>query len=85
MITRMKPFIKCIDYWPGEIPPDRLGVYKQLHAEEQIRIHQLIVNQDTGSTVIEYYAIAPHEWMLEQMAERVKDKGGNYGQIKTGL
>ena len=70
--TIVKPFIKCIDFWPGHIPPEKLAVYKQLIAEGQIRKHHVIVNQRDGSTTIEYYAIMPHEWVLDELAKRVK-------------
>ena len=69
-MTQVKPFIKCTDFWPGQIPADKLEIYKQMIREEQIRKHTVIVNEKTGSTVVEYYAIAPHEWILEQMAGR---------------
>jgi hypothetical protein len=69
-MEKIKPFIKCVDFWPGQIPPEKLAVYKQLIQEEQIRKHYVIHNRQTGSTAVEYYAIAPHKWILEQMAER---------------
>ena len=69
-MTEIKPFIKCVDFWHGQIPPDKLAVYKQLIEEGQIRKHHVIYNRRTGSTTVEYYAIAPHEWILQQMAER---------------
>ena len=77
MVIRMKPFIKCIDYWPGEIPPEKLNVYRQLNAEEWIRIHRMIMNRESGGTVIEYYSIAPHEWTLEEMAKRAARRGSS--------
>lgn len=69
-MEKIKPFIKCVDYWPGKIPQDRMEVYRQMIEEKQIRKHYVIHNRRTGSTAFEYYAIAPHEWILEQMAER---------------
>lgn len=69
-MEKIKPFIKCVDFWPGQIPPEKLAVYKQLIEEGQIRKHHVIHNRRTGSAAVEYYAIAPHEWILEQMAER---------------
>ena len=69
-MTEVKPFIKCIDYWPNHIPDEKLAAYKQLIAEGQIRKHHVIYNRRTGSTTVEYYAIAPHEWILEEMKRR---------------
>ena len=49
---------------------EKMQIYKAMIQEEQIRKHTVIVNEKTGSTVVEYYAIAPHEWILEQMRQR---------------
>ena len=69
--TIVKPFIKCIDFWPVQIPPEKLAAYKQLIEEGQIRKHHVIVNQQAGSTTVEYYSTIPHEWVLEELAKRV--------------
>ena len=69
-MTEVKPFIKCVDFWPDHIPDKKLMVYKQLIDEGQIRKHHVIHNRRTGSTTVEYYAIAPHEWILEEMRRR---------------
>lgn len=69
-MSEIKPFIKCVDYWPGRIPPEKLEIYRQMIEEGQIRKHHVIVNRNTGVTVVEYYAIAPHEWIRQQMKER---------------
>ena len=66
-MTEVKPFVKCVDYWPERIPPEKLKAYKQLIADGQIRKHHVIVNQMTGSTTVEYYATVPHEWILETL------------------
>ena len=71
-MTQIKPLIKCVDYWPGQIPPEKLQIYKEMIREGQIRKHSVIYNQSTGSVTVEYSAIAPHEWMLQQMAERAQ-------------
>ena len=75
-MTEVKPFIKCVDYWPCHIPPEKLAAYKQLIEEGQIRKHHVIVNRGAGSTTVEYYATIPHEWILEELAKRAK--GDNY-------
>ena len=69
-MTKIKPFIKCIDFWPEQIPPEKLAAYKQLIDEGQILKHHVIFNGRTGSTSVEYYAIAPHEWILEELRKR---------------
>jgi len=69
-MTQVKPFIKCVDYWPGHIPPEKLAIYKQLIEEGQIRKHHVLYNRQIGSTVVEYYSIAPHEWIREEMKRR---------------
>ena len=71
-MTQIKPLIKCVDYWPGQIPPEKLKIYKEMIREGQIRKHSVIYNRSTGSVTVEYSAIAPHEWMLQQMAERAQ-------------
>ena len=72
MITmiQIKPFIKYVDYWPGQIPPKKLQIYKEMIKEGQIKKHQVLYNQRTGSTTVEYSSIAPHEWILQQMRQR---------------
>ncbi len=69
-MERVRPFVKCIDYWPEKIPPEKLEAYRQMIQEGQIRKQHVIYNRESGSTTVEYYAIAPHEWILEQMKER---------------
>ena len=69
-MTEVKPFVKCVDFWPGQIQENRLKVYKEMISEGQIMKHHVIFNQQTGSTTVEYSSIAPHEWILEQMKAR---------------
>ena len=69
-MTKVKPFIKCVDFWPKRIPPEKLAAYKQLIEEGQIRKPDVIYNSRTGSTSVEYYAIAPHEWILDELRKR---------------
>ena len=80
-MTQIKPFIKCIDFWPAQIPYEKLAAYKQLIAEGQIRKHHVIVNQRTGSTTVEYYSTIPHEWVREELKRRTI----NSEQIKISL
>ena len=69
-MDKVKPFIRCVDFWPVEIPDAKLAAYKQLIAEGQIMKHQVIYNQRTGSTTVEYFSTIPHEWVLEELAKR---------------
>ena len=69
-MTQIKPFIKCVDYWPGQIPPEKLQIYKEMIKEGQVKKYQVLYNQQTGSTTVEYFSIAPHEWILQQMRQR---------------
>ena len=69
-MTEVKPFIKCVDFWPERIPPGKLAAYKALIEEGQIRKHHVIYNRRTGSTTVEYYAIMPHEWVREELKRR---------------
>ena len=68
--TLVKPFIKCVDYWPTKIPPQCLQAYRELIDEGQIRNHNYIYNARTHAVTIEYYAIMPHEWVLEELKKR---------------
>ena len=65
------PFIRCVDYWPEGIPARKLEIYKEFIAEGQIMKHHVIVNRRTHATTVEYYAIAPHEWIRQEMAKRL--------------
>ena len=80
-MTQIKPFIKCIDFWPVQIPPEKLAAYKQLIAEGQITKPHVLVNRATGSMTIEYYSIMPHEWILEELKRRSE----HYEQIAIDL
>ena len=71
--TKIEPFIKCIDHGPDEIPQNTLKAYKSLIDEGQIVKHHVMFNERTGSTTIEYYAIAPHEWILEELKRRCNE------------
>ena len=73
-MTEIKPFIRCVDYWPGQIPERKLTAYKALIDEGQIVKHCIYYNRKTGSTTVEYDAIAPHRWILEQLAERAGEE-----------
>lgn len=69
-MEKVKPFIKCIDYWPGHIPPEKLAAYKQMIEEGQIQKHHVIVNRNTGSTTVEYYSTIPAEWVREELKKK---------------
>ena len=77
-MERARPFVKCIDYWPEKISPEKMEAYRQMIQEGQIRKHHVIYNRRTGSTTVEYYAIAPHEWILDQMRNIVEKQEKNH-------
>ena len=70
-MTEVKPFLKCVDFWPDGIPERKLAIYKQLIAEGQIMKHHVLVNKRTHATTVEYYSTIPHEWILQEMARRL--------------
>ena len=72
-MEKIKPLIRCVDFWPGQIPPEKLKIYKQLITENQITKPHVIYSQRTGSTSVEYLAIAPHEWILSEMKRRISE------------
>lgn len=76
-MTEVKPFIKCVDFWPDGIPPDRLAIYKQFIEEGQILKHHVLVNRRTNATTVEYYSIAPKEWIRQEMARRLSERRDN--------
>jgi len=69
-MTEVRPFIRCVDYWPGPVPPAKMEIYRQLVKEKQISRPRLLMNQETGSVTVEYEAIAPHEWIRQQIIGR---------------
>lgn len=68
--TLVKPFIKCVDYWPREIPPSCLRAYRALIDEGQILEHNYVYNTTTHAVTLEYYAAMPHEWVLDELRKR---------------
>jgi len=70
-MSEVKPFIKCVDFWPDGIPDRKLEIYKQFIAEGQIMKHHVVVDQRTNATTVEYYSTIPHEWVLQEMAARL--------------
>ena len=71
-MTVVKPFIKCVDYWPLKIPDNKLAAYKALIQAGQIVKHSVIYNQRTGCTTIEYSSTVPHQWIRQELAELAK-------------
>ena len=70
-MSNVEPFIKCVDFWPEHIPDEKLKIYNQMIAEEQITKPHVTYDRRTGVTIVEYLAIAPHEWILEEMKRRL--------------
>lgn len=63
----VKPLIRCTDYWPGEIPPNKLAAYKRLIEAGLITRQHVLYNRTTGSVTVEYLAAAPHDWIREAL------------------
>ena len=70
-MEKIDPLIRCVDTWPGGIPPEKMKIYKDFISEGQITKPHVLVNKKTHTTVIEYLSIAPHEWILEEMKARL--------------
>ena len=66
------PHIPCADYWPGEIPKEKLLVYRQLLDEGQLSALQVIYNQRVSSFLITYLANQPHIWVRDTLAQRLQ-------------
>ena len=72
-MEKVKPFVRCSDYWPNRIPKTRLIAYKELIDEGQIAEAKVIYNKSAGSTMVSYKANQPHEWVLERLRALVED------------
>ena len=72
-MTKVNPFIKCVDYWPDRIPENKLRAYHEMIESGQIQKHHVIVNRKSGATIVEYYSTIPHEWILEELARIVNE------------
>jgi hypothetical protein len=66
-MTKVKPFIKCVDYWPEQIPPEKLRAYKLLIQAGLIIKHHVIHSRKEDTTAVEYFSTIPHEWILEEL------------------
>lgn len=71
-MTRVKPFIKCVDYWPIRIPSSCLDAYAEMIREGQIADQHVVYNHTTGTVVIEYMANQPHEWIRQELKKRTE-------------
>ena len=71
-MTEVKPFIKCVDYWPTQMPQRSMRAYKQMVSEGQILGHHVTYNRTTGTTLVEYYANQPHEWIRSELKRRAE-------------
>ena len=60
----------CKDTWTRQIPDNKLAAYRALIDDGQIRKHTVIYDRTAGSTTIEYYAIAPQEWIHDELRRR---------------
>jgi hypothetical protein len=72
-MSEVAPFIRCVDYWPGQIPPDKLKAYKLMLQSGIILKQHVIYNRETHSTTVEYLSTIPHEWVKEELKKAVND------------
>ena len=70
-MREVKPFMKCVDYWPDGIPARKMEIYQEFIRAGQITNPHVIVNEKTRATTVEYYATIPHEWIRQEMAARL--------------
>jgi len=70
-MERAEPEILCIDYWPPEqLTPAKLRAYQALIRERQITKPRVIYCRSARSTTVEYLTAIPHEWVLQELAQR---------------
>ena len=58
------------DVWKNHIPENKLRAYKSMIDDGYIRKWHVIYDRNTGTTTIEYYGTAPHEWIREELKRR---------------
>ena len=73
----VKPFIRCVDYWPIKIPAPAMVAYKVMIDKGQIRKHHVMYNQNVGSTTVEYYSTIPHDWIKQELHKLTKEMTDN--------
>lgn len=66
-MTTAVPHVKCVDYWKEHIPENCLKTYKSMIKYGQITKPHCTYNQEAGSTIVEYEATIPHDWILYEM------------------
>ncbi len=69
-----KPSISCIDFWPdGTLDEKRKHAYKHAEDTGEIKIEKIIYKRSDKSITFHYLAIAPHEWIIDQLIRYVKE------------
>ena len=71
-MKKVSPFIKCVDYWPIQIPSECLDAYAEMIREGQISDQKVVYSHSTGAVVVEYKSNQPHEWVKEELRNRMK-------------
>lgn len=70
----VKPFMFYADVWQRKrFDKVRMQAYKQMETEGQIQVIKVTFSKSDQLVVMEYKTIAPHEWILDQLKERVKE------------
>jgi len=81
---KVKPYIKCVDYFPSRIPATHLAAYKEMIDKGQILKQHASYNTATGSTIVEYFSTIPHEWILEELGQIVRENRAAKEEIRNG-
>ena len=70
--TNVKPFMFYADVWRREkFDKTRMAAYKVMENEKQIEILKVTFSKTDGMVVIEYRSTMPHEWVIEELKNRL--------------
>lgn len=68
----VKPFMSYADVWKREkFDKSRMAAYKVMENEKQIEILKVTYSKTDGLVVIEYRSVFPHEWVIEELKDRL--------------
>lgn len=62
--------MRYCDTWKRHIPPEKLKAYRSLIDSGEIQVQRVAYAREQKVTVVEYDAISPHEWVLEELKKR---------------
>lgn len=71
----IKPFMFFADVWKREdLNEVRMKAYKHMEAAGQLQIVSIIYSKANGKVVVEYRSSMPHEWLLDDLRNWVKEQ-----------